>query len=247
MIVNHDRRLLFMVLGAGLPGVSAAVVLLWLSTYPPLLRATVAGLVVGAWIWLALKLRDRFIRPLHTISNLLAALREGDFSIRARDAGNDDALGAVMTEINTLSDTLRTQRLGAQEATALLHAVMAEIDVAIFAFDRLGQLALVIRFGEHLLGRPAREIIGRRPGELGLDADEGAASSVHDIEFPGGVGRWEIRRRTFWQGGDPHELVVRSEEHTSELQSLAYLVCRLLLEKKKLNRRLSVLNRQKVD
>src|SRR5687767_15779686 len=29
--------------------------------------------------------------------------------------------------------------------------------------------------------------------------------------------------------------LVRSEEHTSELQSLAYLVCRLLLEKKKLN------------
>src|SRR2546423_11253363 len=31
---------------------------------------------------------------------------------------------------------------------------------------------------------------------------------------------------------DP-SLIVRSEEHTSELQSLAYLVCRLLLEKKK--------------
>src|SRR2546425_3035396 len=28
--------------------------------------------------------------------------------------------------------------------------------------------------------------------------------------------------------------VARSEEHTSELQSLAYLVCRLLLEKKKI-------------
>src|SRR2546425_2593157 len=38
-------------------------------------------------------------------------------------------------------------------------------------------------------------------------------------------------------GGLVHDLVhgqiVRSEEHTSELQSLAYLVCRLLLEKKK--------------
>src|SRR2546423_4452759 len=38
-------------------------------------------------------------------------------------------------------------------------------------------------------------------------------------------------------GGGPgkheHRQVVRSEEHTSELQSLAYLVCRLLLEKKK--------------
>src|SRR2546425_5090673 len=32
------------------------------------------------------------------------------------------------------------------------------------------------------------------------------------------------------------ELVSRSEEHTSELQSLAYLVCRLLLEKKKNNK-----------
>src|SRR2546425_7198940 len=33
-------------------------------------------------------------------------------------------------------------------------------------------------------------------------------------------------------GGEHHD---RSEEHTSELQSLAYLVCRLLLEKKKSN------------
>src|SRR2546425_7328224 len=31
----------------------------------------------------------------------------------------------------------------------------------------------------------------------------------------------------------PEEILDRSEEHTSELQSLAYLVCRLLLEKKK--------------
>src|SRR2546425_4247015 len=31
----------------------------------------------------------------------------------------------------------------------------------------------------------------------------------------------------------PVALLTRSEEHTSELQSLAYLVCRLLLEKKK--------------
>src|SRR2546425_8285752 len=32
-----------------------------------------------------------------------------------------------------------------------------------------------------------------------------------------------------------HRRLARSEEHTSELQSLAYLVCRLLLEKKKQN------------
>src|SRR6266404_9594507 len=36
--------------------------------------------------------------------------------------------------------------------------------------------------------------------------------------------------------GDFTSELARSEEHTSELQSLAYLVCRLLLEKKKQNR-----------
>src|SRR2546425_2638021 len=36
------------------------------------------------------------------------------------------------------------------------------------------------------------------------------------------------------------DVVKRSEEHTSELQSLAYLVCRLLLEKKKNKNNLAV-------
>ncbi len=208
--MNHDRRILAMALAVGLPAVVATCVLLWLSPYSRSIRGIGAGVIVVSWIWLALVFRDRLVRPLQTISNLLAALREGDFSIRARDAGND-ALGAVMMEINTLSDTLRNQRLGAQEATALLHAVMAEIDVAIFAFDRHGQLALANRYGEHLLGRAARDIIGQRAQDLGLGSEEPTGSRVIDIQFPGGSGRWEIRRRTFWQGGEPHELVVLSD------------------------------------
>src|SRR2546425_2894834 len=44
-------------------------------------------------------------------------------------------------------------------------------------------------------------------------------------------------RRDLHPHGSPGDLpLARSEEHTSELQSLAYLVCRLLLEKKKKNR-----------
>src|SRR2546425_1349014 len=46
---------------------------------------------------------------------------------------------------------------------------------------------------------------------------------------PGG-GRRETAGDPFVAGSN---LTARSEEHTSELQSLAYLVCRLLLEKKK--------------
>src|SRR5687767_15744616 len=51
-------------------------------------------------------------------------------------------------------------------------------------------------------------------------------------------GRQRVR---FWlwhrvHGGELLRRRRRSEEHTSELQSLAYLVCRLLLEKKKINK-----------
>ena len=45
-------------------------------------------------------------------SNILAAIREGDYSIRGRRALSGDALGEVMLEVNDLGQTLREQRLG---------------------------------------------------------------------------------------------------------------------------------------
>src|SRR5687767_16013605 len=45
--------------------------------------------------------------------------------------------------------------------------------------------------------------------------------------YPKASASWVISDEGFWRPS------WRSEEHTSELQSLAYLVCRLLLEKKK--------------
>src|SRR3712207_7765124 len=54
--------------------------------------------------------------------------------------------------------------------------------------------------------------------------------------------RGELRRLSGVPGrlrGAPRRLRGRSEEHTSELQSRQYLVCRLLLEKKKKIRKLS--------
>src|SRR5687767_15555478 len=54
------------------------------------------------------------------------------------------------------------------------------------------------------------------------------------VVVKGLVSRLGIRGRRQVRGNiDAVELPARSEEHTSELQSLAYLVCRLLLEKKK--------------
>src|SRR3712207_8935211 len=45
--------------------------------------------------------------------------------------------------------------------------------------------------------------------------------------------------------GESHRTLVRSEEHTSELQSRQYLVCRLLLEKKNISERVLSLIRRK--
>src|SRR3712207_7109383 len=50
---------------------------------------------------------------------------------------------------------------------------------------------------------------------------------------PTGVGKTEIARRLAKLADAPFIKVERSEEHTSELQSRQYLVCRLLLENKK--------------
>jgi two-component system nitrogen regulation sensor histidine kinase NtrY len=223
-MLPHDRRVLLVALGAGLPAVAIALAVLWLppsvgSPTPssggfvvnPIVRAVATAVIVAVWLLGAAALRARVTRPLQTISNLLAALREGDFSIRARDGSAHDALGAVMFEINMLADTLRSQRLGAHEATALLRAVMAEIDVAIFALDSTRRLVLVNRYGERLLGRAGATLVGRDAADVGLADVMDARSGVHEIAFPGGMGRWEVRRTRFWQGGIPHDLLVLAD------------------------------------
>ena len=164
------------------------------------------------WLGSTFALRERVVRPLQTLSNMLAALREEDFSIRARGAGTDDALGLALFEVNSLGQTLREQRLGALEATALLARVMEEIDVAVFAFDETRSLQLVNRAGEHLLSEPAERLVGRSAEEVGLaECLDGEAPRMLDATFPGGAGRWQLRRGTFRQGGRPHQLLVLAD------------------------------------
>src|SRR5947208_10717331 len=170
--------------------------------------------MVGVWLAFVAAVRERVVRPLQTISNMLAALREGDFSLRARGSDPDDALGLLLVELNSLGEDLRAQRLGALEATALLRRVMEEIDVAVFAFDEARALRLVNRGGAVLLGRPAEQLLGKDAAELGLaDSLAGDTPRVLEIAFPGrpGLGRWELRRGTFRQGGLPHQLLVLAD------------------------------------
>lgn len=207
-----ERRILLLAVLAGTPGGVVALTLLWIGDYSDRLRWTVSILVFGAWLGVTLALRERVVRPLQTISNMLAALREGDFSIRARGAREDDALGLALLEVNILGETLRSQRLGALEATALLRTVMAEIDVAIFAFDEHRALRLVNGGGERLLDQPAERLLGRTSAALGLaECLRGDDERTVDLDFPGGRGKWQLRRDSFRQDGRPHQLVVLSD------------------------------------
>ena len=211
-LAPHERRVLQLALLAGLPGIVVSLALLWRDNYSAKVQWTLGLVVLGSWLITALVLRERVVRPLQTLSNMLAALREGDYSIRARGAEREDALGLAYLEANLLGETLRTQRLGAMEATALLRTVMADIDVAVFAFDDDERLRLVNSAGERLLGHVAERLLGRTAEQAGLaDCLVGESPRTMDVTFPGAAGRWEVRRGSFRQNGRPHTLLVLAD------------------------------------
>jgi len=210
--LTYERRIQLLALAAGFPGSLIALILLWTGNFSSGAFWTLAFFIVSLWLGFAFSLRSRVVFSLQTLSNLLAALREEDFSLRARGARSDDAMGEVMIEVNALSETLRQQRLGALEATALVRTVMEEIDLAIFTFDNTTKLRLVNRAGERLLARPEERLLGFTAEELGLGAClEGDPARTMELNFPGGSGRWGLRRGSFRQGGLPHRLVVLSD------------------------------------
>jgi two-component system, NtrC family, nitrogen regulation sensor histidine kinase NtrY len=210
--LRYERRIQLLALAAGLPGSLIAILLLWFGDYSSQTAWTLTILIVIFWLGFALSLRNRVVFSLQTLSNLLAAMREEDFSIRARGARSDDALGEVMLEVNALSETLREQRLGALEAAALLRTIIEEIDVAIFTVDSSRTLKLVNRAGERLLARPTERLLGFTAAELGLEGClEGEPARTVELGFPGGTGRWGLRRGSFRQDGLPHDLIVLSD------------------------------------
>ena len=207
-----EKRLLLMVLVAGFPGIAVALALLWSGEFTPRSQWTFTFLILGFWLGFAFALRTGVAFPLRTLSNLLSAMREGDFSLRIRGARIDDALGEVFLEANALGDMLREHRLDTLEATTLLRRVMEEIDPAVFTFDEERRLRLLNRAGEKLLARPAERLLGRKAAELELeDCLQGESVRTFQMSFPGKSGRWGLRRSAFRERGLPHLLLVLTD------------------------------------
>ncbi|MEA2698364.1 MAG: two-component system, NtrC family, nitrogen regulation sensor histidine kinase NtrY [Myxococcales bacterium] len=209
LTLGHDGRVVRAALLAGIPALALALVLLWTGDHSLKLQVTLTLIVVSVWVGFLISLHDQVVRPLQSIANLLAAVREGDFSIRGRRQDAGEVLGTALTEINLLGDTLREQRLGAVEASTLLAKVMYEIDVAIFAFDEDQQLRLINHAGEQLLARNSGRVVGLSATELGMTALlEGDGRRTLELTFAGARQSWDLRRTEFRQQGRPHQLVV---------------------------------------
>jgi len=177
------------------------------------------SLIIGSLTTLALVVMlvasiflEQVVRPLQTLANVVAALREEDFSFRARGAAPQDSLGELAIEINQLADAMQSQRLSGLEAVALLRRVILEMDSPVLAFDELSALRVVNPAAERVLHLIAARDLGRTADELGLrkildEPDEG----ITTIEDQGQQARWMVRRSSFRQRGVPHTLLVLSD------------------------------------
>jgi len=207
--VLYEHRVSLFSLLVALPGLVVSGVLIWLQPWSTESKSAFSFAILLVWWILAMALHEQAVRPLQTLANVVSALREEDYSFRARGAAADDALGELSLEVNALADLLADQRLRAIEATALLRRVVEEIDAPLFAFDPDRVLKLVNPAGEKLLQQASVRLVGRRADEIGL-ADCLNATNETLVALPanGSTARWLIRRSKFREKGVPHTLVV---------------------------------------
>src|SRR5215831_12530570 len=165
-----EQAVMGLALLGGLPAALALGWIMWGENYTFEVRWTLAAVVLAVWIGCAAAAHQMVTRLLYLAANLLGALHEGDYSIRATGARPGSAADLVMKEINSLGDTLQRQRSEAVESTALLTSVMGAIDVAVFAFDMNQKLVLANPAAQRLAARlrSAREDL-RPAGPTGLE------------------------------------------------------------------------------
>jgi two-component system, NtrC family, nitrogen regulation sensor histidine kinase NtrY len=203
-------RVLCTLLALPIFGLSAVVLLLLHVSTGPMIAILVILLLA---LLLALAtFMEQTVRPLQTLANVVASLREGDYSFRARGANREDALGELSSEINALADALQAQRLSGLEAVALFRRVIAELDAPVLAFDQGSRLRLLNPAAERVFSLVSTRDLGRTARDLGMtnlldQPDEG----VLQLEAHGQTGRWMIRRSAFRQRGMPHTLLLLSD------------------------------------
>ncbi len=207
-----ERRIRLFCLLIAAPAFVLAAILLWQAKVSGTMAATLLGGVAFFSLIAASLLLDDIIRPLQTLANVVSALRESDYSFRARGSRHLDALGELALEINEFADLLQSQRLDELEASALLKCVISSMDAPVLAFDPEHRLRLINPAAEHIFHLTT-------DGDLGTSAEDARLAGLLDqpdrgIMILAGKGypvHWMVRRSSFRQHGIPHTLLVLSD------------------------------------
>ncbi len=213
--LSFDLRLRLWLLVLALPTVCCVGCLAYASGSSGILAVGISIAVALLYALVAAALFEQITRPLQTLSNVVAALREDDFSFRARGARRGDSLGDLALEINSLAGTLQAQRGNARDALTLAERVMHAMRTPVLAFAADRTLRLVNPAAAHAFALTSVRAIGRSVESLGLDPlfalADGAIYARPAVSGVAGETRWSVRRSTFRLGGVPHELLVLSD------------------------------------
>lgn len=209
---RHEDEILALVIAAIAIPTVIALPLIWFHSYELKSKVTLTlAIAVGSGS-IALAIRARVMRPLQTLANLTASLRERDYAIRGRPARNDDALGLAMQELSALADQLRAERWQDEEASAGLARVVESLDAAVFAVDDAGVIQLANRTAERLVGkRPLDGLVAKDVGLAPLLVDTPRTIELGELALPGGRGTWEVRPSEVRLSGMPHRLIVMTD------------------------------------
>jgi len=117
--LSYDGFILVLALVISLPASVIAEILLLISPYSGELKWTLTLFIFIGWLIGGSILQGNVIRPLQTLANMVASIREEDFSFRVRGGSRDDSLSDLTLELNNLADRMQQQKVSALEATAL--------------------------------------------------------------------------------------------------------------------------------
>jgi nitrogen fixation/metabolism regulation signal transduction histidine kinase len=216
--LSFELRIRVWLAALGVPAVGLATTLTWLADHSPVETIALAAVTALAWALAVSFLYDSIMRPLQTLSNVVAALREDDFSFRARGARRGDSMGDLALEINALAGTLQHQRVSARDALTLAELVMSSMQSPVLAFDAATRLHLLNAAAERTFNLPRSRALNQFAAELNLDAlfstpDQGLfdPQPAQPGIQPGPLNanpsaRWSVRRTTFRLHGVPHTL-----------------------------------------
>ena len=173
-----ERHLWLLCFCIAAPSFLLAAFLLWQAHVSGSMIATALGGVALLSLIAMGLLLEQIVRPLQTLANVVSALRESDYSFRARGARQLDALGELALEINEFADLLQAQRLTEMEASTLLRRVISSMDAPVLAFDPEERLRLINPAGEEIFHLTEERA-------LGASAQRTATNAVARASGPG--------------------------------------------------------------